>query len=107
MGRNTDRVDLGEIENISIETELDQWITRNGAKFAIYPLGAERLWLEGGASLTNFLGTHAAVDWYASPFAAVGVKFFDLLRLRIGWESDLGDGDYAAHTGRAEIGFEF
>jgi hypothetical protein len=100
-------IDLGEVEGISIDTELDQWITRNGAKFAIYPLGAERLWLEGGASLSNFLGTHAAIDWYASPFAAVGVKFFDLLRLRVGWESDFGDSDYAAHTARAEVGFEF
>ncbi len=100
-------VDLGEIEDISIDTELDQWITRNGAKLAIYPLGAERLWLEGGASLTNFLGTHAAIDWYASPFAAVGVKILDIVRMRIGWESDFGDHDYAVHTARADFGFEF
>jgi hypothetical protein len=100
-------VDLGEIEDISIDTELDQWITRNGAKFAIYPLGKERLWLEGGASLTNFLGTHAAIDWYASPFAAVGVKVLDFVRMRLGWESDFGDSDYAAHTARLDFGFEF
>ena len=100
-------IDLGEIEGISIETELDQWITRNGAKLAVYPIGKERFWLEGGASLTNFLGTHAAVDWYASPFAGIGVKFFEVLRMRIGWESDFGEHDYAAHTGRADVGFEF
>jgi hypothetical protein len=100
-------VDLGKIEGISIDTELDQWITRNGTKLAFYPLGAERFWIEGGASLTNFLATNAAVDWYASPFAGVGVKIFDLLRMRIGWESDFGDHGYRAHTGRADLGFEF
>ena len=70
-------------------------------------LGTQVLWLEAGASLTNFLGTNAAVDWYASPFAGLGVKLFDTLRLRIGWESDFGDSDYAVHTGRAELGLEF
>lgn len=100
-------VPLGEIGDIEIETELDQWITRNGGKLAIYPLGEERLWLEGGASVTNFLGTHGAVDWYATPFAGVGVKLFDTLRLRVGWESDFGEHDYAAHTGRVDLGFEF
>jgi hypothetical protein len=100
-------VDLGKIENIPFDTELDQWITRNGAKLAIYPLGEERLWLEAGTSLTNFLGTHAAVDWYASPFAAVGVKIVDLVRMRVGWESDFGEQGYAAHTGRVDFGFEF
>jgi hypothetical protein len=100
-------VDLGEIENISFDTRLDQWITRNGAKLAFFPLGNQALWLEAGASVTNFLGTRAAVDWYASPFAGVGVKLFDVLRLRLGWESDFGESDYAAHTGRAELGFEF
>jgi hypothetical protein len=100
-------VPLGEIGGIEIETELDQWITRNGAKLAFYPLGLERLSLELGASLTNFLGTHGAVDWYATPFAGVGVKLFNTLRMRAGWESNLGEHDYAAHTGRAELGFEF
>lgn len=100
-------VPLGEIGGIEIETELDQWITRNGAKLAFYPLGLERLSLELGASLTNFLGTHGAVDWYATPFAGVGVKLFNTLRMRVGWESDLGEHDYAAHTGRVDLGFEF
>ena len=100
-------VPLGQISGIEIETELDQWITRNGAKLAFYPLGLERLSLEVGASLTNFLGTHGAVDWYATPFAGVGVKLFNTLRMRVGWESDLGEHDYAAHTGRVDLGFEF
>jgi hypothetical protein len=100
-------VDLGEIDGISFDTELDQWITRNGVKLAFFPLGTQALWLEAGASATHFLGTNAAVDWYASPFAGVGVKLFDVLRLRLGWESDFGESDYAAHTGRAEVGFEF
>jgi hypothetical protein len=99
--------DLGEIEDISINTELDQWITRNGGKLAFYPIGLERFWIEGGASLTNFLGTSAAVDWYASPFAGIGFKLFDVLRMRLGWESDFGEHDYAAHTGRFDLGFEF
>jgi hypothetical protein len=100
-------IDLGEIEDISIETELDQWITRNGAKAAVYPFGEERVWLEGGASLTNFLGSNAAVDWYASPFAGLGIKIAKTVRMRMGWESDFGQHDYAAHTGRVDFGFEF
>ncbi len=99
-------VPLGEIGGIEIETELDQWITRNGGKLAFYPMGLENLFVEGGFSFTNFLGADAAVDWYATPFAGVGVKLLDLLRLRLGWESDLGD-DYAAHVGRLDLGFEF
>jgi hypothetical protein len=100
-------VPLGEIGGIEIETELDQWITRNGGKLAFYPTGLENLFVEGGFSFTNFLDTHGAVDWYATPFAGVGVKLFNTLRMRVGWESDLGEHDYAAHTGRVDLGFEF
>jgi hypothetical protein len=100
-------IPLGKIDGIRIETELDQWITRNGAKLALYPLGLERLSLEVGASLTNFLATNAAVDWYVSPFAGVGVKLLDTLRLRVGWEADLAEHGYAAQTGRVDLGLEF
>ena len=100
-------VPLGEIGGIEIETELDQWITRNGAKLAFYPLGLERLSLEAGASLTNFLGTHAAVDWYV-----VAVRGSRREAVRLVRDADrLGVGprrdDYAAHTGRVDLGFEF
>jgi hypothetical protein len=47
------------------------------------------------------------VDWYVSPFAGIGLKFFELVRMRVGWEADLGENDYTVHTGRVDFGFEF
>ena len=61
---------------------------------------------EAGASYTNFLGSDAAVDGYATPIAGIGVQIFELVRVRLGWESDFGD-DYAANTGRLDVGFAF
>jgi hypothetical protein len=92
---------------VRIETELDRWITRNGIKLALYPLAGDWLSIEGGIKASHFLGSRAAVDSYATPFAGVDVKAFDLLRLRIGWESDFGNHDYAAHVGRLDLGLEF
>ena len=100
-------VPLGTIRGVRIETELDRWITRNGIKLALYPLAGDWLSIEGGIKASHFLGSGAAVDSYATPFAGVDVKAFDLLRLRIGWESDFGKHDYAAHVGRLDLGFEF
>ena len=71
------------------------------------PLGLSACSSRRAPRYTNFLGTHGAVDWYVTPFAGVGVKLLDTVRLRIGWESDLGEHDYAAHTGRVDLGFEF
>jgi hypothetical protein len=99
-------VPLGEIGGVEIETELDRLLTRNGAKLALYPLFIPALFLEAGASYTSFLGSDAAVDGYLSPFAGLGVSVFELVRVRLGWESDFGD-DYAAHTGRLDVGFAF
>ena len=55
----------------------------------------------------HFLGSAAKVDSTASPFAGVAVTAFDVMRLRLGWESDFGKHDYAVHTARADLGFEF
>jgi hypothetical protein len=99
-------VPLGEIGGVEIETELDRLLTRNGAKLAFYPLFIPALFLEAGAAYTNFLGSDAAVDDYLSPFAGIGLNLFELVRVRLGWESDFGD-DYAAHTGRLDVGFAF
>lgn len=100
-------VPLGEIGGIRIETELDRWITRNGMKAVLYPTGVPGVSLEAGLALTHFLAGDAAVDSYASPFAGVAVELLEFLRLRVGWESDFGENDYAAHTGRVDLGFEF
>jgi len=100
-------VPLGEIGGVRIETELDRWITRNGIKMALHPPGFEWLSIEGGAAFMHFLGGGAKVDSSASPFVGVGVKPLDLLRLRVGWESDFGEHGYAVHTGRVDLGLEF
>ena len=100
-------VPLGTIRGVRIETELDRWITRNGIKLALYPPGIDWLCLEGGASLMHFLGTGAKVDSTASPLAGVVLMPFSGIRLRIGWESDLAEHDYAAHIGRVDLGFTF
>jgi hypothetical protein len=100
-------VPLGEISGVRIETEVDQWITRNGIKMALYPFGHEWFCLDGGAKLAHFLGASAAVDSVATPFVGVGVKAFNRVRLRVSWEADFGEHGYAVHTGRADLGFEF
>jgi hypothetical protein len=63
--------------------------------------------IEAGLALTHFLAGDAAVDSYASPFAGVALELHRSVRLRVGWESDFGENDYAAHTGRVDLGFEF
>ncbi|HKA14214.1 MAG TPA: hypothetical protein VKH41_04285 [Myxococcota bacterium] len=100
-------VPLGEIGGVRIETELDRWITRNGIKMALYPPGHEWLCIEGGAAFMHFLGGGAKEGSAASPFIGVAVKAFDLLRVRVGWETDFGEHDYAVHTGRVDLGFQF
>jgi len=100
-------VPLGTINGVRIDTELDQWITRNGIKLALDPPGAPWLSIEAGIKASHFLGSRAAVDSYATPFAGAAVKAFDLLRLRVGWESDFGKSGYAAHVGRLDLEWEF
>jgi hypothetical protein len=100
-------VPLGKIGGIRIETELDRWITRNGMKAVVYPAGVPGVSIEAGIALTHFLDGAAAVDSYASPFAGVAVELHRSVRLRVGWESDFGKNDYAAYTGRVDLGFEF
>jgi hypothetical protein len=100
-------VPLGEIGGVRIDAEIDQWITRNGVKMALYPFRHDWLSLEGGAKLTHFLGSNAAVDSFATPFVGIGVKAFDRVRLRVSWEADFGEHGYAVYTGRAHVGFEF
>jgi hypothetical protein len=56
-------------------------------------------------SVSHFLINRAAVGTYTTPFAGAGMQL-GILRLRIGWESDLGK-DFAAHVGKGEIALEF
>jgi hypothetical protein len=100
-------VPLGTIGGVRIETELDQWITRNGIKMTFYPPGFEWLSFEGGAAFMHFLGSDAKIPSAASPFAGVAVKPADFVRMRIGWEADFGRHDYAVQTGRVDVGFAF
>jgi hypothetical protein len=100
-------VPLGEIGGVRIDTEIDQWLTRNGVKMAVYPFRNDTLSIEGGAKLTHFLAARAAVDSFATPFVGVAVKAFDLVRLSLSWEADFGEHGYAVYTGRAHVGCEF
>lgn len=100
-------VPLGEVEGVEVDTRLDQLVTRNGGKLALHPERLRWISAEVGVSFTSFLFSDAAVDFYTTPFAGVALHpFGEILRLRLGWESDLG-ADYAAHLGRVELGLAF
>jgi hypothetical protein len=100
-------VPLGEIGGVRIDAEIDQWLTRNGLKMAVYPFRDDSLRIEGGAKLAHFLSARAAVDSFATPFVGIGVKAFDLVRLSLSVESDFGEHGYEVHVGRAHVAFEF
>ena len=63
-------------------------------------------YLDAGSAFTNFLTSEAAVDFYATPFAGVGLALGRWANLRLGYEADLGS-EYAAHGGRLKLDFHF
>jgi len=96
-------IPLQDVGGYEFDTELDRLVLRNGGKLAGYPTAGA--FVEGGLSVTNLLVNDAAVDVYTTPFLGVGIEL-GILRLRLGWESDLGD-DYEAHVGKGEIALAF
>jgi hypothetical protein len=94
---------LDEIGGYDFDTELDQLILKNGLKAGVH-LGI--FYLDAGSAFTNFLTSEAAVDFYASPFAGVGLGLGRWANLRVGYEADLGSG-YTAHSGRLKLDFHF
>jgi hypothetical protein len=94
---------IHHIQGYDFDTELDQLIMKNGLKVGGY-LGV--FYLDAGSAFTNFLTSEAAVDFYASPFAGVGLALGRWANLRAGYEADLGSG-YTAHSGRLKLDFHF
>jgi hypothetical protein len=94
---------IHEIGGYDFDTELDQLILKNGVKAGLH-LGI--FYLDAGSAFTNFLTSEAAVDFYASPFAGVGLALGRWANLRVGYEADLGSG-YTAHSGRLKLDFHF
>jgi hypothetical protein len=94
---------IDEIQGYDFDTELDQLILKNGVKLGVH---CGIFYLDAGSAFTNFLTSDAAVDFYATPFAGVGLGLGRWANLRVGYEADLGDG-YAAHSGRLKLDFHF
>jgi hypothetical protein len=94
---------IDDIQGYDFDTELDQLLMKNGLELGMY-LGV--FYLDVGSAFTNFLTSDAAVDFYASPFAGVGVALGRWANLRLGYEADLGSG-YTAHSGRLKLDFHF
>jgi hypothetical protein len=94
---------INDIQGYDFDTELDQLVMKNGVKLGAY-LGV--FYLDAGSAFTNFLTSDAAVDFYATPFAGVGVALGSWSNLRVGYEADLGSG-YTAHVGRLKLDFHF
>ena len=61
---------IDDISGYDFDTELDQLIMKNGLKVGVH-LGI--FYLDAGSAFTNFLTSDAAVDFYATPFAGVGL----------------------------------
>jgi hypothetical protein len=94
---------IDDIYGYEFDTELDQLVMKNGLKVGFY-LGI--FYLDVGSAFTNFLTSDAAVDFYASPFAGIGLALGRWANLRVGYEADLGSG-YTAHSGRLKLDFHF
>lgn len=94
---------LENVKGYDFYTELDQLILKNGVKLGVH-LGV--FYLDAGSAFTNFLTADAAVDFYATPFAGVGLALGSCANLRLGYEADLGSG-YTAHSGRLKLDFHF
>ncbi len=94
---------IDNLRGYDFDTQLDQLILKNGVKLGAY-LGV--FYLDAGSAFTNFLTSDAAVDFYATPFAGVGVALGSWANLRVAYEADLGSG-YSAHSGRLKLDFHF
>jgi hypothetical protein len=94
---------LDDIQGYDFDTELSQLITRNGVKVGFF-LGP--FYVDLGSAFTNFLTADAAVDFYASPFAGVGLALGRSVNLRLGYEADVGE-DFTGHSGRLKLDFHF
>jgi hypothetical protein len=94
---------IDDISGYDFDTELDQLVMKNGLKAGVH-LGI--FYLDAGSAFTNFLTSDAAVDFYASPFAGVGLALGRWASFRVGYEADLGSG-YTAHSGRLKLDFHF
>jgi hypothetical protein len=79
-----------DFENFHLNTDVDQWIFKNGLKATWSPKGSP-LYVDGGAVYTSFLH-NAAVDDYVTPFVGVGVKFNQYSGLRADLRGDYGPG---------------
>jgi hypothetical protein len=96
-------VPIDDISGYDFDTELDQLVMKNGLKGGLH-LGI--FYLDAGSAFTNFLTSDAAVDFYASPFAGVGLALGRWANFRVGYEADVGN-DYTAHSGRLKLDFHF
>jgi len=94
---------IDDIQGYDFDTELDQLILKNGLKLGVH---CGIFYLDAGSAFTNFLTSDAAVDFYATPFAGVGLALGRWANLRLGYEADLGSG-YTAHSGRLKLDFHF
>ncbi len=96
-------VPLEDVGGYDFETEVNQLLARSGAR-----LGwdvARQLRVEGGASLSNFLTSDAAVPHFVTPFAAMRLRA-GRAQLGLEYAADVGDG-YTAHSARLNLQLAF
>jgi hypothetical protein len=79
-----------DINEFHFDTDVDQWILKNGVKVTYAPVGSP-FFVDGGAAYTNFLH-NTAVDGYVTPFVGVGVKFTPYSGIRVGYRGNYGNG---------------
>lgn len=91
------------VGGVEVDTELDQLLLRNGARWVYYWNEFGRL--EAGIAVTNFVTSEAAVEIYGTPWVRVGYAKGPA-SLRIGWESDLAT-NYQSQIGKLEFSWTF
>ena len=96
-------IPVEDVGGYDFETEVDQLLARSGARLDWDV--SSWLTLEGGASLTNFLTSGAAVPNYLTPFAGLKLSAGGV-ELGLGYAADLGD-DYTAHNAKLNLQLAF
>jgi hypothetical protein len=93
-----------DFEEFHLNTEVDQWIFKNGAKVTYAPKN-QPAYVDAGFAYTTFLH-NAAVDQYWTPFVSVGFKFGQYSGLRLSVRGNYGNG-YADTGGEVTGYFSF
>ena len=85
------------------DTDLDQQVLKNGGK--VTQSFGKSFFVDAGLTYTNFLN-RAAVSYWWTPAAGVGIRFGPHAGIRIGYQGDFANG-FTVHGGVAQVYFNY